>query len=68
MKNSILILTIISVFFFTSCNKEVYKNPVVKWTAQLPDTTKIDLGFDLLQNAQTTTLYAANPETVTYSN
>ena len=67
MKNSILILTIIGVFFFVSCNKEVNKTPVVKWTAELPKTTKIGLRFDLLQNMQTTTLYDAKSETGTYS-
>lgn len=54
MKNKILILTIISIFFFVSCGKEVDKNPVVKWTAQLSDSTKLSLGFELLQNTQST--------------
>ena len=40
---------------------------MVKWSAQLPDTSKTGLGFDLLQNTHTTILYEANPETGTYS-
>jgi len=67
MKKLIFTFTIINVFFFVSCGKEVDKKPVVKWTAQLPDSTKVGLGFELLQNTQTTTLYDAKPETGTYS-
>lgn len=67
MKNLILTLTIINTFFFLSCDKEEDKNPVVKWAAQLPDTSMVGLGFDLVQNTHTTTLYDAKPETGTYS-
>ena len=48
MKILIFSFIIIIGFFFTSCNKKVNKNPVVKWTAQLPDSSKSGLGFELL--------------------
>lgn len=67
MRKRILSLAILSILFLTSCNKEVDKEPLVKWTAQLPDINKIGLGFGLLQNTQTTTVYNAKPETGTYS-
>lgn len=51
----------------TSSSKKQQGPLMVKWTAQLPDTTKNGLGFDLLKNIQTTTIYDANSETGTYS-
>ena len=67
MKNRIYPTAILIIFFFVGCNNKIDKNPVVKWTAQLPDTNKANLGFDLLENTHTTILYKANPETGTYS-
>ena len=67
MKTKNLIIIILSALFFVNCNKEVDNNPVVKWTAQLPESTKTNLGYNLLENTQTTTLYDAKPETGTYS-
>jgi len=66
---------IISALFFIACdhgasNKTKIQDgitPVVKWTAKPPDTSKTGLGFDLLQNTHTTTLYYVNPETGTCS-
>lgn len=63
----IFILTILVMYTLISCDKKDDKLPKVKWTAQLPDTGKTGLGFDLLQNTRTTTLYDAKPETGTYS-
>jgi len=67
MKNLIITLTILSIVFFTSCNKKNNNIPLVKWTAQLPDTSKTGLGFELLQNMHTIVLYDAKPEMGTYS-
>jgi uncharacterized lipoprotein NlpE involved in copper resistance len=67
MKKLIFILIILVIFTFISCDNKDDKLPKIKWTAQLPDTGKTDLGFDLLKNTHTTTLYVANPETGTYS-
>ena len=67
IKKTILKITILSFLFFANCNDKIHENPIVKWTAQLPDTTKTNLGFDILQNMQTAVVYKANPETGTYS-
>ena len=65
IKKTMLKITILSFLFFANCNDKIHENPIVKWTAQLPDTTKTNLGFDILQNMQTAVVYKANPETGT---
>ena len=54
-------------FLITSFMANAQLQPILQWTDPLPDLDKPLLGYELVHNTQTSTLYTATPSTGTYS-